>query len=69
MKTKIKSYRDEATNFHNKEIPKVGSNDTCLAVITIDSALKKIENYHPHVFLKELKYIKREKIGHITDDL
>ena len=69
MKTKIRSYRVEATNFHNKEIPKVSSNYTCLAVITIDSAFKKIENYHLHVFLKELKYIKKEEIGHIPDDL
>ena len=26
---------------HNKEIPKVDSNHTCLAVIILDSALKK----------------------------
>ena len=33
-----KSYGDKATGFHDKEIPKVGSNHTCLAVITIDSS-------------------------------
>ena len=26
LKTKIKSYGDEATDFHDKEIPQVGSN-------------------------------------------
>ena len=35
---KTKSYCDKATGFHDKEIPKVGSNHTCLAVITIDSS-------------------------------
>ena len=36
LKTKIKYYGDEATDFHDKEIPKVGCNYTCLAVILID---------------------------------
>ena len=35
LKTKIKSYGDEATDFHNKGMSKAGSNHTCLAVITI----------------------------------
>ena len=52
MKTKIKSYGDEATYFHDKEISKSGSDYACLAVITIDSALKKEENYYLQVFLK-----------------
>ena len=34
LKTKIKSYGDEATDFYDNEIPKVGSNYTCLAVIS-----------------------------------
>ena len=41
LKTKIKSYGDETTNFLDKEIPKAGSNCTCLAVFMVDSALKK----------------------------
>ena len=40
MKNKIKSYGDEATGFHDKEM-KVDSDYTCLIVITIDSALEK----------------------------
>ena len=46
MKTKIKSWGDEATDSHNKEIPNVASNHTSLAVITTDSVFKKDENYY-----------------------
>ena len=28
LKTKMRSYSDEATDFHDKEVPKVGSNST-----------------------------------------
>ena len=38
------------------------SNHTGLVVISLDSALKKDENYYPQVFLKECKYIKKESI-------
>ena len=31
LKTKIKSQCNEVTDFYDKEIPKVGSNHTCLA--------------------------------------
>ena len=58
LKTKIKSYCDEVTDFYDKEIPKVNCNYTCLVVISLDSALKKDESYYPHVFLEECKYIK-----------
>ena len=37
----MKSNGDEATDFHDKEFPKVGSNHTWLAVIKVDSVLKK----------------------------
>ena len=46
----IKLCSDAATDFHNKELPNVGSNHTCLAVITTDSVL---QNYYLQVFLKE----------------
>ena len=67
----LKSYGDEATDFHDKQIPKVGSDHISLAVINFDSVLKKYENYYPQVFLKVSKYIENEKkvIRHITDDL
>lgn len=41
--------------------------DTCLAVLNLDSALKKDENYNLQVFLKEYKYIEKEVIRHITE--
>ena len=41
LKIKIKSNGDEATDFHDKQIPQAGSDCTCLAIITIDSSLKK----------------------------
>ena len=52
LKTKVKSNVDDATDFHDKEIPKVGSNYICLAVILINFILIKEENGYPEVFLK-----------------
>ena len=69
MKTKEKSDGDEVTDFYNKEIPKVDSNHTCLAVISLYSALKKDENYCSQVFLKECKYIEKKVVRHIIFDL
>ena len=40
-----------------------------LAVINLDSALKKDENYYLEVFLKECKYIEKKVIRHIDDNL
>ena len=45
LKTKINSHGDEVTDFYNYKIPKLESNHTCLAVISLDSALKKNDNY------------------------
>ena len=42
--------------FTIKKFPKVDSNHTCVAVIILDSALKKDSNYYPQVFSKECKY-------------
>ena len=61
LKTKIKAQGDEATEFHDKEVSKVGSNHTCLAVISLDSTLKKDKDYYTQVFLKECRYIGKEK--------
>ena len=52
MKNKIKSHGDEVTDFYDKKIPKVDYNHTCLVVISLDSALKKNENYYLQVFLR-----------------
>ena len=69
MKTKIKSHGDEVTNFYDKKIPKLDSNYTCLALIILESALKKDENYSPQVFLKECKYIEKNVVRYINDNL
>ena len=54
--------------FYNKNIPKVDSNHTFLAVINLDSALQKDEYYYLQVLLKECKYIKKKIIRHINDN-
>ena len=69
LKTKIKSHNDEVTGFCDKQIPKVDSNHTCLAVISLNSALKKDDNYYLQVFLKECKCIEKKVIRHINDNL
>ena len=61
LKTKLKSSSDKAADFHNKEIPKVDSNYTYWAIISLDFALNKDGNYYPQVFLKVCKYFKKEK--------
>ena len=57
LKTKIKSYSDEATDFHDEIKPKAYFDNNCLSVITTDFALEKDGNYYLQVFLKEHKYI------------
>ena len=68
LKNKIKSHGNKVTDFYNKKIPKLDSNHTCLAVISLDSALKKDDNYPP-VFLKECKYIEKKVVRHIHNNL
>ena len=46
-------------------MPKVGSNHTCLAVITIDSVVKKGEKCYPKAFLKEFKYYEKKGLDMI----
>ena len=71
LKTKINTYSNKPKDFHDKEILKVGSNYTCLAVILIDFILRKEKIYYPQMFLKECKYFEKEKMvnRHITEDL
>ena len=54
LKIKIKSYGDEVTDFYDKKDPKVDSNHTCFAIITLDSALKKDDNYYPLAFSERM---------------
>ena len=64
LKAKIKFDLDGVTDFYDKKIPKVDSNHTCLPIISLDSALKRDENYYLQVFLKEYKYIEKKIIRH-----
>ena len=50
LKTKTKSDGDEVTDFYDKKIHKINSYHTCLAVISLDSALKKDELLPASVF-------------------
>ena len=44
LKRKIKSYSDDVTDYYDSESPKVDSDHTCLAIISLDSALNKDGN-------------------------
>ena len=59
LETKLRTYVDEATDFHSRKIPQAGSIYSCWLVIIIDSVLNKDKNYYLQVFLKECKYIKK----------
>ena len=61
-KAKIKSSEVKINkNFHNDGIPKEGSYCISLSVLLIDSVFKICKNCYPQVFLKECKYIIKEK--------
>ena len=45
LKTQIKSYGNEATDFQTRKIPETGFNYICWLVTLIDSVLKKGERY------------------------
>ena len=45
LKTKIRSHGNVVTDYYDKKVPK-DSNYTCLAVIGLNSALQKNENYY-----------------------
>ena len=57
--------------FTIKKLPKLVYNFTCSVVILLDFVFKKDENYYTKVFLKEYKYIEKEKIviRYNTDNL
>ena len=40
--------------------PKLDCNNTCLAVISLDSALKKDGNYYPQMFYKSVNTLKKK---------
>ena len=69
MKTKIKSHCDEVIDIYDEEIPNVDTNHISLAATSLDSALKKDNNYYLQMFSKEGKYIEKKVIRHINDNL
>ena len=60
MKTKIKSHGDEVTDFYDKKILATDSNRTCLAVISLNSALNEDGDYYLQIFLQECKQIEKK---------
>ena len=52
LKTKKKSHDDEVTDFYDKEIPKVDSNNACLSVISLGYLV---------LFSKKIKTIIRKR--------
>ena len=69
MKTKIKSYGGEATDFHDDEMLKPGSDHACLAVIDWFWSLKRWKLLTTSVFKRIQLQWKRKVIRHITQDL
>ena len=69
MKTKIKCHGDEVTGLYDKNFFQVDCNHTYLAVISLDSALKKDYIYYPQVFLKKCKFIEKKIIRQIIGNL
>ena len=59
----------EVGGFYNKKILKLDCNRTCLAVVSLESTLKREENYCLQVFLKVCRYIENKVIRHINDHL
>ena len=59
-KPELKSCFNDATDFHDKEMSNVGSNHTCLAVLSWNSSHKKDKSYYPQVFLKKCNIVKKE---------
>lgn len=57
MKIKIKSYRNQAVDFHDEEFPKRCSNFIYLTIVLIDLVPKKDRKYYLKVFLEKCKYI------------
>ena len=54
---------------YDNEIPKVVSNNTSLAVISLDLFSKKDESYYMQVFFNQCKYTDKKIIMHIHDNL
>ena len=66
IKNFLKWVTDEVTDFYDKGVPKVDCNRTCLAVISLDSALKKRWRLLSSSFFKRVfKYIEEKIVRHV----
>ena len=66
IKNFLKWVTDEVTDFYDKGVPKVDCNRTCLAVISLDSALKKRWRLLSSSFFKRIfKYIEEKIVRHV----
>ena len=57
LKIIIKFHGDKVLG---KKIPTADTNHFCLKAISLDSVIKKCDNYYLPVFLKECKYIEKK---------
>ena len=69
LQTKINTNVNEVTDFYEKKIPTLDSHHTCLAVLSLDSALKKDDSCFLQVFFKECKYIEKKVIRGKNENL
>ena len=61
LKTKIKSHADEVTDFHDKKIPKVDSNNTFLAVISFGlCSQERLKLLSASLFLKSVNVLRKK---------
>ena len=57
LKTKVREYDAVIkTNFLGNDVPKENMHYTCIACITIDSAMRMEKENYPQVYLEECKY-------------
>ena len=54
--------------FMIRRFPQLDSSHSCLAVISLDSSLKKDKNFCPQVFLKECNALRKKVSRHINDN-
>ena len=54
--------------FKINKISKIDPNNTCLVVISQDSALKKDKISYPQAFLSECKYIEKKAVRQIDNN-
>ena len=69
LKTKIKFDGDEVTDFYDQKIPKVGSNHTFLAVISLDSAFWLALILKDEKYFLDFQVFEKKVIKHIIDNL